>query len=216
MAVSVSERRPVAPLPLLLGLWRQLEVATVRDQGLPPHPDHIVSCGRGVEARGLALLAGSQALYKGGQRLAERGMLPRLQAGLQRASLNAYRLGQLLATLFAPHLNQVFQALALKALHVYALPTLWRHQDTTTMTLYGSYDALPAPPVAAAAPVAPRPTPGYNQDGHPELKQGWLRLGVRGDSGLPPSVSGSAMAIPALGQRRLWPERHVSRWGCKG
>jgi transposase len=166
-------------------MLRKLAVATVLDQLLPPHPDTIVSCGRGVEALVLAILDGSHALYKVGQRLEERGMLPLLQAGLQRESLNDYRLGQILDTLFATNLNQVFHALALKALQVYAIPMLWIHQDTTTITLYGSYDALPAPPVAEAAPVASRPTHGYNKDGHPELKQVLLSLGVSGDSGLP-------------------------------
>jgi hypothetical protein len=65
-------------------------------------------------------------------------MLPLLQAGLSRASLNDYRLGQMLERLFAANLNQVFGALALKALAVYAVPTPWLHQDTTTLALYGA------------------------------------------------------------------------------
>jgi transposase len=189
MAVSVSEIRPVAHLPLILGMLRKLEVAAVLDQLLPPHPDNIVSCGRGVEALVLAILDGSHALYKVGQRLEERGMLPLLQAGLQRESLNDYRLGQILDALFAANLNQVFSSLALKALQVYAIPTLWLHQDTTTITLYGAYKDLAAPhhqeTDKEAAPVAPRPAHGYNKDGHPELKQVLLSLGVSGDSGLP-------------------------------
>ena len=47
MAVRVNEIRPVAHLPLILGTLRKLEVAAVLDQLLPPHPDNIVSCGRG-------------------------------------------------------------------------------------------------------------------------------------------------------------------------
>ena len=189
MVVSVSEIRPVAHLPVILGMLRKLEVAAVLDQLLPPHPDNIVSCGRGVEALVLAILDGSHALYKVGQRLEERGMLPLLQAGLQRESLNDYRLGQILDTLFAANLNHVFNTIALKALQVYAIPTLWLHQDTTTITLYGAYKGLPAPQPQEtdqeAAPVAPRPAHGYNKDGHPELKQVLLSLGVSGDSGLP-------------------------------
>jgi hypothetical protein len=64
-------------------------------------------------------------------------MLPLLQDGLGRASLNDYRLGQILEALFAAQLNRVFGAIALNALAVYALPTPWLHQDTTTITLYG-------------------------------------------------------------------------------
>src|ERR671932_1060461 len=96
MAVNVSEIRPVAHLPLILGMLRKLEVATVLDQLLPPHPDNIVSCGRGVEALVLAILDGSHALYKVGQRLEERGLISLLQPGLTRASLHDDRLGHIL------------------------------------------------------------------------------------------------------------------------
>lgn len=193
MAVGVSEIRPVAHLPLVLGMLRKLEVAAVIDRLLPPHPDNVLSCGTGVEALVLAILDGHHVLYKVGQRLEERGMLPLLQPGLQRISLNDYRLGQILDTLFAANLNKVFSALALQALALYALPTLWIHQDTTTITLYGAYAGLPEPPTLDAdaeadkevAPVAPRPAHGYNKDGHPELKQVLLSLGVSGDGGLP-------------------------------
>jgi uncharacterized protein DUF4277 len=135
MAVGVSEIRPVAHLPLILGMLRKLEVATVIDALLPSHPANVLSCGRGVEALVLAILDGHHALYKVGQRLEERGMVPLLHPGLRRESLNDYRLGQVLDTLFAANLNQVFSAVALKALALYALPTLWLHQDTTTITL---------------------------------------------------------------------------------
>jgi transposase len=172
-------------------MLRKLEVATIVDQRLPPHPENVLSCGTGVEALVLAILDGHHALYKVGQRLEERGMLGLLQPGVGRASLNDYRLGQIRDALFAANLHKVFSALALQALAVYAIPTLWIHQDTTTITLYGAYDgdAAPPPPAVAAdapaRPVAPCPAQGYNKDGHPELKQVLLSLGVSGDSGLP-------------------------------
>ena len=50
MAVSVSGIRPVAHLPLILGMLRKLEVASLIDPLLPPHPANVLSCGRGVEA----------------------------------------------------------------------------------------------------------------------------------------------------------------------
>src|SRR5215467_6530382 len=135
MAVSVQHIHPVAHLPLVLGVLRRLEVATVIDRLLPPHPAHVLSCGRGVEALVLAILDGHHALYKVGQRLDERGMMALLQPGLTRAAFHDYRLGHILDALFAANLNTVFSALALKALEVYALPTPWLHQDTTTIAL---------------------------------------------------------------------------------
>jgi transposase len=115
-------------------------------------------------------------------------MLPLLQAGLERESLNDYRLGQVLDALFAANLNRVFGALALKALAAYSIEVPWLHQDTTTLSLYGAYEGgeveregTPEP----ASAVAPRPAYGHSKDRRPDLKQVVLSLGVSGDGGLP-------------------------------
>ena len=140
MAVAIHQISPVAHLPLVLGVVRKLNVAALIDTFCPPHPAHVLSCGRGVEALLLAILDGHHALYKVGARLEERGMVSLLQPGLTRASLHDYRLGQILDALFAANLNRVFGAIALNALEVYAISTPWLHQDTTTITLYGAYE----------------------------------------------------------------------------
>ena len=138
MATTIQQMHAVAHVPLVRGLLRRLEVATVIDRLIPPHPAHGLACGRGIEALVLASLEGHHALSKVGRRLEERGMVTRLQPGLTRAARNDDRLGHSLAALFAAHLNQVFGALALKALEVSAMPTPWRHQDTTPITLDGA------------------------------------------------------------------------------
>ena len=106
-------------------------------------------------------------------------MVALLQPGLTRAALNDYRLGHILDALFAANLNTVFSAVALKALEVYAIPTPWLHQDTTTIALYGAYEDEPQ------HPEAPRPAYGHSKDGRDDLKQVLLSLGVSGDGGLP-------------------------------
>lgn len=151
MATTIQQIQPVAHLPLVLGVLRRLEVATVIDRLLPPHPAHGLWCGRGVEALVLAILDGPHALYKVGRRLEERGMVTLLQPELTRAALNDDRLGHILDALFAANLNQVFGVVALKALEVYAIPPPWLHQDTTTIALYGAYADEPQ------TPGAPRP-----------------------------------------------------------
>jgi transposase len=154
---------------------RKLNVAALIDTFCPPHPAQVLSCGRGVEALLLAILDGHHALYTVGARLEERGMLSLLQDDLGRASLNDYRLGQILDALFAANLNRVFGAIALNALAVYAISTPWLHQDTTTITLYGAYEEE-ARPVAGLVP--PRPAYGHSKDGRDDLKQVLLSLGV--------------------------------------
>src|SRR5262244_355427 len=181
MAVTIQHIRPVAHLPFVLWVVRKLNIAALIETFCPPHPAHVLSCGRGVEALLLAILDGRHALYKEGARLEERGMLPLLQDGLGRASLNDYRLGQILEALFAAQLNRVFGAIALNALAVYALSTPWLHQDTTTITLYGAYEEAARP---GTGPVPPRPAYGHSKDGHDALKQVLLSLGVSSD-GLP-------------------------------
>ena len=64
MAMTVQQIHPVAHLPLVLGVLRRLAVATVGNGLMPPHPAHVLSCGRGVEALVLAILVGDHALYK--------------------------------------------------------------------------------------------------------------------------------------------------------
>jgi len=179
MAIAVQQIRPIAHLPLILGRLRRLEVATISDRLLPPHPGHVLSSGHGVEALVLAILDGDHALYKVGQRLEERGMLDLLQPGLTRASLHDYRLGHILEALFAANLNKVYSAIVLKALAVYAIPTPWLHQDTTTIALYGAYEDDPK------TAGAPRPAYGHSKDGRDDLKQVLLSLGVSGDGGIP-------------------------------
>ena len=135
MAIAVQQMYPVAHLPLMLAVLRRLEVATVIDRLLPSHLAHGLSGGRGVAALVLAILDGEHVLYKVGKRLEERGMLNLLQPGFTRASLHDYRLGHILDALCAANLHQVLSTIALKALEVSAIPTPWRHQDTTTMAL---------------------------------------------------------------------------------
>src|ERR671924_1066256 len=181
MAMTIQQISPVAHLPLVLGVVRKLNVAALLDTFCPPHPAHVLSCGRGVEVLLLAILDGHHALYKVGARLEERGMLPLLQPGLTRASLHDYRLGQILDALFAAHLNRVFGAIALNALEAYAMATPWLHQDTTTITLYGAYEEEARP---GEGLVPPRPAYGHSKDGREDLKQVLLSLGVSSD-GLP-------------------------------
>jgi Domain of unknown function (DUF4277) len=181
MGVAMHPISPVAHLPLVLGVVRTLNVAALIDTFCPPHPAHVLSCGRGVAALLLAILDGHHALYKVGARLEARGMVPLRQPGLTRASLHASRLGQILEALFAAHLNRVFGAIALNALEVSALSTPWLHQDTTTSTLYGAYEEEARP---GAGPVPPRPAYGHSKDGRDELTQVLLSLGVSSE-GLP-------------------------------
>ena len=179
MVVSIDRVAPVAHLPLVLGVLRKLDVAGLIDALIVPHPEQVVSAGRAAEALVLSILDGHHALYKVGRRLDERGMLELLEPGLEPPSLHDTRLGQSLDALFAANLNEVFSAIALRALETYQVETPWMHQDTTTIGLYGAYES------ARESAQEPRPAYGYSKDGRGDLKQVLLSLGVSGDGGLP-------------------------------
>jgi transposase len=179
VVVSIDRVAPVAHLPLVLGVLRKLDVAGLVDSFIAPHPEQVVSAGRAVEALVLSILDGHHALYKVGRRLDERGMLELLQPGLEPHSLHDTRLGQSLDALFDATLNQVFSAIALRTLETYQVETPWIHQDTTTIGLYGAYEA------ARESAQEPHPAHGYSKDGRNDLKQVLLSLGVSGDGGLP-------------------------------
>jgi transposase len=202
MAVTIGRLAPVAHLPLILGVLRKREVAQLIDTRLPPHPTHVLSCGRGVEALVLAILDGHHALYKVGRRLDARGMLPLLQPAREATSVHDTRLGQSLDALFAANLNQVFSAIALQALETYAIATPWLHPDTTTIARYGAY------PDVAGASDGPRPPYGHSKDGRRDLTQVLVSLGVSGDGGWPlrmglrdGNTSDSVEVPPAIAER---------------
>ena len=125
-------------------------------------------------------LDGHHALYKVGARLLARGILPLLQPGLNLTSLHDYRLGQILDALFAANLNRVFGAIALNALGVCPLGPRGCIGIPTTITCKEpEAEARPG-----EGPVPPRPAYGHSKDGHNDLKQTLLSLGVS-DEGLP-------------------------------
>ena len=58
--------RGFIPSPIYLGVecvLRRLDVAAIIDRTIPPHPAHVLSCGRGVETLVLAILDRHHALY---------------------------------------------------------------------------------------------------------------------------------------------------------
>jgi hypothetical protein len=56
-----KQMRPVAHVPVVLGILRRLEIATVIACLIPPSPAHRLTCRRGVEAVGLTILDGHRA-----------------------------------------------------------------------------------------------------------------------------------------------------------
>jgi hypothetical protein len=136
--MAVPQRHPVAPRPVILGVLRRLEGATVSDRILPSHPAPVLSCGRGVAALVRAIRDGEPALDTVGQRLAKRGKVARLQPGRTRVARHASRLGPSRAALGAAQLHRGFNPVALTAWAGDARAAPWWPQDPTTLALSGA------------------------------------------------------------------------------
>jgi len=124
-ATPVQPRHPVIHWPLGLGVWRRLEVATVRARR------RRLGCRAGVEAWVRARRAGQPARSQVGRRLDERGRRARLRPGCTRTALHGHRWGPLLAAWLATQRNRGWSAVALTAVEVDAMATPGRQQATT-------------------------------------------------------------------------------------
>jgi hypothetical protein len=152
MAIAMPQISPVAHLPVVVGVVCKLQVAARIDTFCAPHPPHVLSCGRGVEALRLAILDGHHALYAVGARLEERGMLPLLQPGLLRASRHADRREQSRDGLFAAHVNRVCGTIALTAQGGRSPPTPLAAPGDDDPALWGVCRG--APPARRTRPAA--------------------------------------------------------------
>ena len=179
MAMAMQQISPVAHLPLVLGVVRKLNVAALIDTFCPPHPAHVLSCGRGVEALLLAILDGHHALYKVGARLEERGMSP--------CSSPASHAPRSMMTGWGRLSRRCLPRISTACLGL-SPSTPWRSMPSR---LPGSTRIRRRLPCMAptrmrpgAGPVPPRPAYGHSKDGHDDLKQVLLSLGVSSE-GLP-------------------------------
>lgn len=98
--------------------------------------------------------------------------------GFEANKYNDDRLGAALDALYDTDRHSLMSAASIKAIKHYDLNTEQIHNDTTTVTLKGSYNN-----VNDRGSVTPKR--GYNKDGHPDAKQIVFGLNVVADGYVP-------------------------------
>ena len=135
----------------------------------------------GVLVRNLAL--GREPLYGIGSWAAgfEPGLLC-LEAAVP-CALNDDRVGRALDELFLADRASLLTALSLRAIAGYGIALDELHDDSTSLTLYGSYRDAQGEPRGGVTP--PWPARGFSKDHRPDLKQLVWALTVSADGAIP-------------------------------
>jgi hypothetical protein len=126
----------------------------------------------------------------------------------------------------AAPLNTLLRAMARQAREGSPIPTPWRPHDPTTRALSGASAEEPQ------RPGAPRPAYGQSPEGRADRNHGLLRLGVRGEGGVPrrlgvrdghrrasvetPVASEEGLAVGVEGGRGSVADRQASRRRPRG
>lgn len=100
------------------------------------------------------------------------------EAHINASTFNNHRLSRDLDGLYAAKRNSLMTRVSANAIRLHRLDLLRIHNDTTSLTLFGSYDN---PCEGESA----QPACGYNKDGHPDCKQIVFGLNITEDGHVP-------------------------------
>lgn len=166
-------------LPLIRAAIQELGLVDVINQLSPKHPLAQVSDGECLVVMLFNILAGRTALWRMDE-WAERldvGLL--LGEGVEAASFHDHRLGQFLDHLFEVGTDNILSEVVGRYLQKTSTGAFSVHLDSTTLAVEGAYDGA----------GEPRPAHGHSKDLRPDLKQLLFGLSIRGDIGIPLTMS---------------------------
>jgi len=155
-------------IPVLFPILRRLKVAQIVDRHCPGEEQ--VSHGMTVDVLGLNRLMAPKPLYKVKEWMAETVLEDTL--GITAAQMHDTRIGRTLDELY-PHLDAIWQDIALRAVLEYDLDLRFLHYDITSIYFEGEY--------ADSEKV----DYGYSRDHRPDAKQVNLAVNVTGEEGIP-------------------------------
>jgi transposase len=170
------ETYPVGHLPVMRAAMEKLGLIEILDRLLPQHALSRVSDASCITVMLLNILSGRLALFRMDEWLSrtDTGLL--LGEGLEADAFNDTRLALALDHLDAVGTDCVMGEVVQAYLSQEDRPTAYSvHQDTTSITLYGAYEACGEPIV----------TYGHSKARRPDLKQLIFGLSLHGAVGLP-------------------------------
>ncbi len=175
-------------IPVIANAITRLGIREVVDDLVRVDPRSNVTTGECVEALITSILLGRHALYQVDELLepfdlqVAFGFRDRAEA----VHFNDTRLAKALDDLFdVGGVAKVNAAATLAAVRAYDLDTKQVHLDTTSVSVYGEYEASTAPSDAEDLQAVPHVTYGYSKARRPDLKQIVFSLGVTGDGAVP-------------------------------
>lgn len=170
-------------LPLIRGLVTKLGIDPVMNEMLPPDPRNRVSDADCVAAMILNILSGRCALYSVPEFLGQVDTDVVLGTGCPAEAFNDARLAACLDHLFDAGTDTLLGRVVQGYLAGRDAPTDYSaYLDTTSLSLQGAYDVIPAE-------GAPMPARGFSKDHRPDLKQLVFGLSVHGSVGVPLTMS---------------------------
>ena len=128
-------------LGLVAGMCRQLEVAQIIDEIIPPDPKAIITVGECCELmciNGLGFT--SRPLYLEAQFFSTKTVSRLIGRDLLAEQITDDRLARALDALYRAGCDQVFKRIVSRAVTRFNIDTRFRHLDTTSMSVHGEYD----------------------------------------------------------------------------
>ena len=168
--------KPVEVLPLVKYYMEQLGLARLCDKFVPNSTGAEVAPAQVLCLLVMNIMVSAKPLYRVEEWLHDYfdGVT---EERVEAAKYNDDRLGRNLDLLFAADRASFLTELSAKAIVVHQLEAATIHNDSTSVTFLGAYDA--------ADPEAVRITHGYNKDHRPDCKQIVFGLNITGDGHVP-------------------------------
>ena len=168
--------KPVEVLPLVKYYMEQLGLARLFDKFVPNSNGAEVAPAQVLCLLVMNIMASAKPLYRVEEWLHDYldGVT---EERVEVAKYNDDRLGRNLDLLFAADRASFLTELSAKAIVLHQLETQTIHNDSTSVTFLGAYDA--------ADPQAVTITHGYNKDHRPDCKQIVFGLNITGDGHVP-------------------------------
>ena len=170
---------PVGHLPLVAAAIRECGISEVFNSILPKHPLSEVSDAECLSVMILNILSGRTALWRMDQWLSGLDTELLLGARAEARFFHDTRLGLFLDHICEQGTDNLMSQIVTRVLRGRLTEPHSIHLDTTSISVEGAYSDAPEP----------TPTFGHSKDLRPDLKQLIFGLSIRGDIGIPMTMS---------------------------
>ncbi len=170
--------RKLEAAPIMQHVIERMGVVSHIDRLVQAHAARRISHGEAVAALMVYLLNGGRALYRMEQWAEQTAVLSWLFPQYRAEEWTDDRLADTLDALYKAGLESVQGELSAHIVDAFGLTLSEIHDDTTSVSLWGTYDAESGQPAVLI-------TFGYSKDHRPDLKHVVVGSAVSGDGGIP-------------------------------